>query len=211
MREFQDKHNAPRLLQLIADTLILIDQKGICQDIYINSNLWFIKEEFLLNKNIFELLPRHTLFKLYPVFQKVIREQIKIEKNFRLELPDATYYFKCIMQPYDDMVLCQYRDITHRSNVKLKLERVNHELKEIQKVAHIGQWQYSTADYIINYSGLINIIGTDIICSIHVDHYINEFVVEEDQLIFREWLKSNIKKNNIDNLGFRIKYAGKEH
>ena len=58
--------------------------------------------------------------------------------------PEYVYYFKCIMHPYDDMVLCQYRDITQRSNVKRQLEQANRTLREIQKVAQIGQWVYNT-------------------------------------------------------------------
>ena len=42
------------------------------------------------------------------------------------------------------MVLCQYRDITERSQRKLELEKKNHELNEIQKAALIGNWQYDT-------------------------------------------------------------------
>lgn len=57
-------------------------------------------------------MPEHTREKVYSTFQTVLREQRSISKNYKLELEDNTYYFKCIMYPYDDMVLCQYRDIT---------------------------------------------------------------------------------------------------
>ena len=83
----------------------------------------------------------------------MLREQRSISKNYKLELEDNTYYFKCIMYPYDDMVLCQYRDITQRSNVKRQLEQVNRNLREIQKVAQIGQWMYNTRDNVFYYMG----------------------------------------------------------
>ncbi len=53
-----------------------------------------------------------------PIFQIVLEEQRSISKNFKLVLNDEIFYFKCLMFPYDGMVLCQYRDITQRSNVK---------------------------------------------------------------------------------------------
>ena len=90
-------------------------------------------------------MPEHTREKVYSTFQTVLREQRSISKNYKLELEDNTYYFKCIMYPYDDMVLCQYRDITQRSNVKRQLEQVNRNLREIQKVAQIGQWSTTPA------------------------------------------------------------------
>lgn len=88
-------------------------------------------------------MPEHTREKVYSTFETVLREQRSISKNYKLELKDDTYYFKCIMYPYDDNVLCQYRDITQRSNVKRQLEQVNRNLREIQKVAQIGQWMYT--------------------------------------------------------------------
>ena len=110
-RTLHEADNAQRILKLTADTMLLVDRNGICIDIDIHSNLWFLQEERLLGKNIFERMPEHTREKVYSTFQTVLREQRSISKNYKLELEDNTYYFKCIMYPYDDMVLCQYRDI----------------------------------------------------------------------------------------------------
>ena len=120
-RTLHEADNAQRILKLTADTMLLVDRNGICIDIDIHSNLWFLQEERLLGKNIFELMPEHTREKVYSTFETVLREQRSISKNYKLELKDDTYYFKCIMYPYDDMVLCQYRDITQRSNVSPSL------------------------------------------------------------------------------------------
>lgn len=68
-----------------------------------------------------------------PIFQIVLEEQRSISKNFKLVLKDETFYFKCLMFPYDGMVLCQYRDITQRSNVKRQLEQANLTLRAIQR------------------------------------------------------------------------------
>lgn len=125
--------NAQRILQITADTMLLIDRKGICVDIDTHSNLWFLQEDILLGKNILELLPECTREKFLPTFETVWREQQSISKNFKLEIGEETHYFKCIMHPFDEMVLCQYRDITQRSNVKRLLEQANSDLRETQK------------------------------------------------------------------------------
>lgn len=134
-RILHDVDNAHKILQLTSDTLILVDKNGTCLDIDPHSDLWFLQEDRLLGKNLFNLLPDHTFQKLLPDFRRVTQQGITVNRNYRLPLEGGeTYYFKCIMQPYDgDKVLCQYRDITARSNVKLQLERTNYELKEIQK------------------------------------------------------------------------------
>lgn len=147
-RILHDVDNAHKILQLTSDTLILVDKNGTCLDIDPHSDLWFLQEDRLLGKNLFNLLPDHTFQKLLPDFRRVTQQGITVNRNYRLPLEGGeTYYFKCIMQPYDgDKVLCQYRDITARSNVKLQLERTNYELKEIQKAAQIGQWKYSSRE-----------------------------------------------------------------
>ena len=162
-RILHDVDNAHKILQLTSDTLILVDKNGTCLDIDPHSDLWFLQEDRLLGKNLFNLLPDHTFQKLLPDFRRVTQQGITVNRNYRLPLEGGeTYYFKCIMQPYDgDKVLCQYRDITARSNVKLQLERTNYELKEIQKAAQIGQWKYSSREKTFYYRGYNGIVCTE--------------------------------------------------
>ena len=132
-RTLHDTNNAQRILKLTADTMLLVDKNGVCIDIDPHCDLWFLQDEILLGKNIFELLPEYTRERVVPVFQSVLEGKKSVSKNFKLVLKEDVYYFKCIMHPYDDMVLCQYRDITQRSNVKRQLEQTNRTLREIQK------------------------------------------------------------------------------
>lgn len=126
--------NAERLLKLTSDTMLLLNRDGICMDIAVhNVNLWFMKEEKLLGKNLFQLIPPSTYYQVYPEFKKVLTQKVRSVHNYEMTLGHTTYYFKCIMYPYDGMVLCQYRDITERSQRKLELEKKNHELNENTK------------------------------------------------------------------------------
>lgn len=209
-RILHEARNAERILQITADTLILVRQDGVCVDINTHSNLWFLQEEQLLGKNLFELLPQHTHEKMLPLFQWVISEQQKISRNFRLDLSDGTYYFKCILSPYDGMVLCQYRDITERSNVKLKLERANKELKEIQKAAQIGQWRYNSNEALFYYSGYTGIICQEEMREIPMTQYIG-MVMEEDRYIFTEWMERNRMLENEESIDYRINLDGQTY
>lgn len=206
-RTLHEADNAQRILKLTADTMLLVDRNGICIDIDIHSNLWFLQEERLLGKNIFERMPEHTREKVYSTFQTVLREQRSISKNYKLELEDNTYYFKCIMYPYDDMVLCQYRDITQRSNVKRQLEQVNRNLREIQKVAQIGQWMYNTRDNVFHYMGYTGVLCEESSRSISLEKY-QEFIVEEDRMSFTNWCRKNEEGLNEDNISYRVRVAG---
>ena len=204
-RILHDADNAERILKLTADTMILVSKEGLCVDVKTKSDLWFLQEDYLLGKDIFSLLPLHTRRKITPNFMHVLKEQKSISKNYKLELKGEVYYFKCIMYPYDDMVLCQYRDITARSNVKLQLERTNHELKEIQKAALIGQWKYNSEEGIFYYNGFTKIFCTDKPQSIPIDKYM-DYIVEEDKEVFCQWLYKKEEELNEDSIGYRIYY-----
>lgn len=207
-RTLHDAQNAQKILQITADTMILVAKDGTCVDIDTHTSLWFLQEDKLLGKNIFDLLPLYTRQKLVPIFRKVIDEQKSVSKNYKLELAEGTYYFKCIMYPYKDKVLCQYRDITARSNVKLQLERTNHELREIQKAAQIGQWKYVSKERMFYYWGYTGILCEEAQRSIPSERYY-EMIVEEDRNLFVKWLENNEKEMNENSTSYRINYNDK--
>ena len=208
-RILHDVDNAHKILQLTSDTLILVDKNGTCLDIDPHSDLWFLQEDRLLGKNLFNLLPDHTFQKLLPDFRRVTQQGITVNRNYRLALEGGeTYYFKCIMQPYDgDKVLCQYRDITARSNVKLQLERTNYELKEIQKAAQIGQWKYSSREKTFYYRGYNGIVCTEEERSINFQDYY-ETILSEDLPAVNTWMEANRRELLKEYIEYRILLEG---
>lgn len=208
-RILHDVDNAHKILQLTSDTLILVDKNGTCLDIDPHSDLWFLQEDRLLGKNLFNLLPDHTFQKLLPDFRRVPQQGITVNRNYRLPLEGGeTYYFKCIMQPYDgDKVLCQYRDITARSNVKLQLERTNYELKEIQKAAQIGQWKYSSRERTFYYRGYNGIVCTEEERSINFQDYY-ETILSEDLPAVNTWMEANRRELLKEYIEYRILLEG---
>ena len=208
-RILHDVDNAHKILQLTSDTLILVNKNGTCLDIDPHSDLWFLQEDRLLGKNLFNLLPDHTFQKLLPDFRRVTQQGITVNRNYRLPLEGGeTYYFKCIMQPYDgDKVLCQYRDITARSNVKLQLERTNYELKEIQKAAQIGQWKYSSREKTFYYRGYNGIVCTEEERSINFQDYY-ETILSEDLPAVNTWMEANHRELLKEYIEYRILLEG---
>ena len=208
-RILHDVDNAHKILQLTSDTLILVDKNGTCLDIDPHSDLWFLQEDRLLGKNLFNLLPDHTFQKLLSDFRRVTQQGITVNRNYRLPLEGGeTYYFKCIMQPYDgDKVLCQYRDITARSNVKLQLERTNYELKEIQKAAQIGQWKYSSREKTFYYRGYNGIVCTEEERSINFQDYY-ETILSEDLPAVNTWMEANRRELLKEYIEYRILLEG---
>ena len=88
-RILHDANNAQRILKLTADTMLLVDRHGVCVDIEPHCDLWFLQEDILLGKNIFELLPEYTRERGMPIFQKHQQElQVGAERrNFLLQMP----------------------------------------------------------------------------------------------------------------------------
>lgn len=180
-------------MKLTSDTMILLDKDGICVDIAVyNINLWFLKEDQLLGKNLFQLMPLSTYNQIYPDFKKVLTHKIRSIHNYEMALNGTNYFFKCIMSPFDGMILCQYRDITERSQRKLELERKNQELNEIQKAALIGNWQYDSDTKNFKYAGHTNILCTEETQEINLNDYL-KLILPEDRKSFTNWLKENLK------------------
>ncbi len=91
------------------------------------------------------------------------------------------------MSPFDGMVLCQYRDITERSQRKLELERKNQELNEIQKAALIGNWPYDSDTKNFKYAGHTDILCTEETQEINLNDYL-KLILSEDRKSFTNWL-----------------------
>lgn len=206
-RILHDANNAQKILKLTADTMLLVDRHGVCVDIEPHCDLWFLQENILLGKNIFELLPEYTKERVMPIFQTVLEEQRSISKNFKLVLKDEIFYFKCLMFPYDGMVLCQYRDITQRSNVKRRLEQANLTLRAIQKIAQIGQWAYNTNQNIFHYLGYTGVLCEESVQNLAIEKYV-ELIVEEDRQSFIEWCHVNEKELNMESISYRVRLNG---
>ena len=50
--------NAERLLQMTSDAMLLLDEDGVCLEVSdYNARHWFLKEEYLVGKNVFRLMP----------------------------------------------------------------------------------------------------------------------------------------------------------
>ena len=205
----KDTNNSEKLLNMVSDTLILMDKDGVCVDIAVhNVDLWFMKEEKLLGKNLLTMLPPRTYSEFYPEFRKVLLRKIKSTRNYELVLRNETYFFKCIMQPYGDFILCQYRDITERSQRKLELENKNRELFEIQKAALIGSWFYDTSKQEFSYAGQTGVMCTDMPQNIRMDAYLNT-ILPEDRASFNDWLAANMKGDMEESIDYRIFYNEK--
>lgn len=207
----KNPENAERLLELTVDTLILLDKDGICVDVAPTSTAqWFITKERLLGKNLFELLPSQTYSNFYPEFRRVLLHKVVSTQNYSLTLQDDVYYFKCIMQPYDGMVLCQYRDITERSQRKLELEKRTHELFEIQKAALIGKWSYNSKIELFSYMGHTNVMCTLEEQFISLKEYLT-YIVSDDQQTFLTWLEKNVQGSMEQSVDYRLKFKDNIH
>ena len=205
------KDNAAELLKLTADTLLLIDAEGICQDISVNFiDLWFMKEKELLGKNIFHLMPNSTSQQIYADFLRVLNRHERTANNYRLDLRGETYYFKCIMTPYKGMVLCQYRDITERSLRRAELEKKNHELGEIQRAALIGNFRYESQEECFYYYGHTGVMCLAEEQSITLQEYLSR-IVEEDRASFLDWLTQNLRGDLTRCIDYRMHFNDTIH
>ncbi len=146
--------NAHKILQLTTDTMFLLDKDGICIDLEIHTDRWFMQDtSYFLGKNTFNQIPQPTSDALRINFNKILAPGDRSAENYEVQVAGKNYFFKCILSWYDEThVLCQYRDITQRVMLKNRIEIINQKLKEVEKVAKIGHWLYNHRTKILQYA-----------------------------------------------------------
>jgi len=149
-----DPENSNKILQLTSDTMFLLNKTGICVDLEIHTDRWFMQDtSYFLGKNLFKQVPEPTAEALRNNFNKVIKKGDRYEDNYEVQVAGKSYYFKSILSWYDENhVLCQYRDITQRVLLKKRIEIINHKLQEVEKVAKIGHWRYNNRTKELQYA-----------------------------------------------------------
>ncbi len=159
----RDPSNSEKILRLTADTMFLLDRNGVCLDVELHTDRWFLRQTHqYLGKRVFDLMPAETSVALLNNFNKVLATGKTSTDNYEIQLGKKVYFFKCIMYLYDtDHILCQYRDITQRILLKHRLEEANNRLIEIEKVAKIGHWRYDIKNEQFYYNGIFGIAANE--------------------------------------------------
>ena len=206
-----DKQYADKILEITADTMFFVYKDGTCLDFKANTTDFFIKEQDIIGRNIFSYFPVETAREMYAEFTKVRAGDKLSARNYKLILEDDVKYYKCIISKYDEEhFLFQYRDITGRSVVRLKLEKKQKDLCEIEKAARIGLWAYDSSTRFFTYSGYTRIFCNDEEQKqISIDEYMN-YMHLDDKDRFCQWLEENLKEKDASNtVNYRLLIDGK--
>ena len=206
-----DKQYAYKILEITADTMFFVYKDGTCLDFKANTTDFFIKEQDIIGRNIFSYFPVETAREMYAEFTKVRAGDKLSARNYKLILEDDVKYYKCIISKYDEEhFLFQYRDITGRSVVRLKLEKKQKDLCEIEKAARIGLWAYDSSTRFFTYSGYTRIFCNDEEQKqISIDEYMN-YMHLDDKDRFSQWLEENLKEKDASNtVNYRLLIDGK--
>ena len=206
-----DKQYADKILEITADTMFFVYKDGTCLDFKANTTDFFIKEQDIIGRNIFSYFPVETAREMYAEFTKVRAGDKLSARNYKLILEDDVKYYKCIISKYDEEhFLFQYRDITGRSVVRLKLEKKQKDLCEIEKAARIGLWAYDSSTRFFTYSGYTRIFCNDEEQKqISIDEYMN-YMHLDDKDRFSQWLEENLKEKDASNtVNYKLLIDGK--
>lgn len=208
---FKNINYSERILETIADNMILFDIDGNCLDVYQdkNPNSWFINKD-LIGKNIWDLLPEKTYQQIYPAFRQVLQTRKKVSQDMEIDRNGKHYHFRCILSPFEGMVLGEYRDITERNEHKIAIEKQNNALQEIQKAALIGNWKYDSLTNIFSYMGHTGIMATNQEQFITPEEYLN-FIVPEDRESFLSWFNYAVQGRMHQSIDYRVVIKGQTH
>lgn len=205
--------NSERILQMTADTMFLLDREGRCVDMVLHTDRWFLQRtDFFIGKRVFDLIPSETSIAIWNNFKKVLLTGNTSTDNYEIQLGRKVYFFKCILYRYDGQhILCQYRDITQRILLKQNLEKANHRLREIEKVARIGHWHYDTEKGVFFYNGIFGVLSSDTDYASVSKATFMESVHPDDKEAFLSYIEKKNKQEIDDFLNIRLSIKGKPH
>lgn len=168
MMEQRALHNLKyleKILDLTSDTLFLIDQDNVCVDAIIKTDNPIINPRTeLIGANMLDLLPLSTAQLMEQEFNQCRQTGDTSNLNYDLPAQDQTYFFKFIIHKFDEEhLLCQYRDITQRSNMKHRLKSALKAQLEVGKVAQIGHWRFDCQDQEFLHTGYSNLLGINLL------------------------------------------------
>ena len=206
-----NKQYADKILEITTDTMFFVYRDGTCLDFKPNTPDFFIKEEDIIGKNIFSYFPLDTAREMHEEFVKVLGSDKPSAKNYKLISDNEIKYYKCIISKFDrDHLIFQYRDITGRSVVRLKLEKKQKDLCEVEKAAHIGLWSFDSSTQIFSYSGYTQIFCNDEETqTMSLENYIGN-IHPGDKDRFSQWLNENLQGiETADTLSYKLQIDGK--
>lgn len=154
-----DVRSIEKVLQMTCDTLLILDRNNTCLDVIIKTDNPVLNPRMhLIGKDFLSLLPGETAGMIGRELEFCRSTGQMSNNNYDLPTSEQMYYFKFIIQKFDDdRLLCQYRDITRRSNMKRRLKTALTTLLEVEKEAMIGHWTYNATTREITYSGFANV------------------------------------------------------
>jgi len=148
-----------KVLNITCDTLLLINNDNICVDAIMKTNNPILNPNIdVIGQHILSLFPQptSTLIKRELAFCRHTGETSNV--NYDLPTDEQMYYFKFVIHKFDEEhLLCQYRDITQRSNMKYRLKSALTAQLEVGKVAMIGHWTYDLQRQELIHNGYSNL------------------------------------------------------
>lgn len=120
------------IINAIPDLLFEITPEGIYQNIWgRNDALLLDTKEKLLNKSIYDVLPKEALEVSLKTMEEVDKKGFSLGNYYALDLPDGKRWFELsvVKKQSDEHYLALVRDISERKNAQEELANLNKELE----------------------------------------------------------------------------------
>jgi len=147
----KEQQRIEQILNTISEAYIELDHHACFQ--YVNrraEELWKIKKEEVLGKNIWQLFPQCVGLEGEGLIAKALQEREKAESEYFSVLAGRWVHLSATPTPEGVIVL--FHDIQEVKESKLKLQEENQRLKGAQAIGHIGSFEWKANADIIYWS-----------------------------------------------------------
>lgn len=194
---YNDLENG-RVLDIIADTLLIVNKEGYCLDFKPSKSEMFFGQE-VIGKSVLSYFPEVVANDIRQQLEFVADSENRSSRKYKILFRGVDMYCKCIINKLDDNALIfQFRDVTERSiNKQNMMDKINR-MNEIEKVAKLGHWMYDTESDELSYYG-----STGILCKenqiekLPLSVYLL-YVHTNDRNRFRNWLNAHLEAHELN-------------
>ncbi len=140
------------------DAVLVIDREGVYRKIaHTNPELRHLSPQELLGKRLQDVFPAEQSEVFYGVVQQVLETKQTKQIEYELTFGSQSVWYDASISPMSaDSTLWVARDITERKQAEQAQVHREAELKESQRIARIGSWQWTIATGVIAWSDGLN-------------------------------------------------------
>lgn len=197
-REAEKAAQLQAMLEVNPDLYFHLSHQGvIVRFVNARNQHRFLPVETVQQRHIHEIFPPAVACQFEAAIQELLASQTATSFEYTLELQQETRWFQARLLPYQaEEMLAIIQDITQRKTAEISLQHLHARLSEAQRQAHIGSWEWNSAENTLWWSEEVyRILGLGDLDFQPTTQTFTEMVHEEDRELVTRVILNTLKND----------------